>query len=67
MLRWFSISSRKNLSESLGKLQFPGRFLIARVIIHAYNNDVGFFLPSQWSSTNHSVLGSKEPALLCNH
>jgi hypothetical protein len=23
-------------------------------------------LPSQWFSTNHSVLGSKEPTLLCN-
>src|SRR5271170_6752003 len=41
--------------------------LIARVIIHAYNDHVGSFLPSQWSSTNHSVLGSKEPTLLCNH
>src|SRR6202162_1233858 len=40
--------------------------LIARVIIHAYNDHVGSFLSSQWSSTNHSVLGSKEPALLCN-
>src|ERR1700724_2242152 len=40
--------------------------LIARVIIHAYNDHVGSFLPSQWSSTNHSVLGSKEPTLLCN-
>src|SRR5271156_1832970 len=27
----------------------------------------GSFLPSLWSSTNHSLLGSKEPALLCNH
>jgi hypothetical protein len=27
----------------------------------------GSFLPSPWSSTNHSLLGSKEPALLCNH
>jgi hypothetical protein len=27
----------------------------------------GSFLPSPWSSTNHSVLGSKEPTLLCNH
>jgi len=26
----------------------------------------GSFLPSQWFSTNHSVLGSKEPTLLCN-
>src|ERR1700677_3768696 len=41
--------------------------LVARVIIHAYNDHVGSFLPSPWSSTNHSVLGSKEPALLCNH
>src|SRR5580704_11423334 len=27
----------------------------------------GSFLPSLWSSTNHSLLGSKEPTLLCNH
>jgi hypothetical protein len=27
---------------------------------------LGSFLPSQWFSTNHSVLGSKEPTLLCN-
>src|ERR1700733_15391556 len=27
----------------------------------------GSFPPSQWSSTNHSLLGSKEPTLLCNH
>src|SRR6202453_4632426 len=27
----------------------------------------GSFLPSLWSSTNHSLLGSQEPALLCNH
>jgi hypothetical protein len=26
----------------------------------------GSFLPSLWSSTNHSLLGSKEPTLLCN-
>jgi DNA-binding CsgD family transcriptional regulator len=26
----------------------------------------GSFLPSQWFSTNHSLLGSKEPTLLCN-
>jgi hypothetical protein len=26
----------------------------------------GSFLPSPWFSTNHSLLGSKEPALLCN-
>src|ERR1700678_3062339 len=26
----------------------------------------GSFLPSLWSSTNHSLLGSREPALLCN-
>src|ERR1700677_520305 len=27
----------------------------------------GSFLPSSWFSTNHSLLGSQEPALLCNH
>jgi hypothetical protein len=27
----------------------------------------GSFLPSLWSSTNHSLLGPKEPTLLCNH
>ena len=27
----------------------------------------GSFLPSLWSSTHHSLLGSKEPTLLCNH
>jgi|SRR5580692_6608176 hypothetical protein len=27
----------------------------------------GSFLPSLWSSTNHSLLASKEPTLLCNH
>src|ERR1700678_1557393 len=27
----------------------------------------GSFLPSPWFSTNHSLLGSQEPALLCNH
>jgi hypothetical protein len=37
--------------------------LIARVIIHPYNDHAGYFLPSQWSSTNHSLLGSKEPTL----
>src|ERR1700677_3627039 len=26
----------------------------------------GSFLPSPWFSTNHSLLGSQEPALLCN-
>jgi hypothetical protein len=26
----------------------------------------GSSLPSTWFSTNHSLLGSKEPALLCN-
>jgi hypothetical protein len=26
----------------------------------------GSFLPSLWSSTNHSLLGPKEPTLLCN-
>jgi hypothetical protein len=26
----------------------------------------GSFLPSPWFSTNHSLLGPKEPALLCN-
>src|SRR5277367_1917812 len=26
----------------------------------------GSFLPSPWTSTNHSLLGSQEPALLCN-
>src|SRR5258705_10313085 len=27
----------------------------------------GSFLPSLWSSSNQSLLGSKEPTLLCNH
>jgi hypothetical protein len=27
----------------------------------------GSFLPSLWFSTSHSLTGSKEPALLCNH
>jgi len=27
----------------------------------------GSFLPNLWSSTNQSLLGSKEPTLLCNH
>jgi hypothetical protein len=27
----------------------------------------GSFLPSLRSSTNHSLLGPKEPTLLCNH
>jgi hypothetical protein len=27
----------------------------------------GSFLPSLWSSSNHSLLGSREPTLLCNH
>src|ERR1700733_1130456 len=27
----------------------------------------GSFLPSLWSSTTHSLLGSREPTLLCNH
>jgi hypothetical protein len=40
--------------------------LIARVIIHAYNDHVGSFLPSP-GIDNQSLLGSKEPALLCNH
>jgi hypothetical protein len=26
-----------------------------------------FFARSVWPSTNHSLLGSKEPTLLCNH
>src|SRR5260221_10913550 len=26
----------------------------------------GSFLPSLWSSSNHSLLGSREPTLLCN-
>src|ERR1035441_2649353 len=26
----------------------------------------GSFLPSLWSSNNHSLLGSREPTLLCN-
>src|SRR5215469_450550 len=27
----------------------------------------GSFLPSLWSLRNHSLLGSEEPTLLCNH
>src|SRR5260370_42641812 len=27
----------------------------------------GSFLPSLWSSSNQSLLGSREPTLLCNH
>src|SRR5258708_25140203 len=27
----------------------------------------GSFLPSLWSSSNHSLLGLREPTLLCNH
>jgi hypothetical protein len=41
--------------------------LVARVIIPAHKDQVRSILPSPWSSTNHSLLGSKESALLCNH
>jgi hypothetical protein len=40
--------------------------LVARVIINTYKDHVRSFLPSQWFSTNHTALGSKEPMLLRN-
>jgi hypothetical protein len=41
--------------------------LKARVIINAYNDHVRLLSPEPWSSSNHSLLGSRGPALLCNH
>jgi hypothetical protein len=38
--------------------------LKARVIIYAYNQHVWLLSPEPWSSSNHSLLGSREPALL---
>jgi hypothetical protein len=34
------------------------------VIIYAYNQHVWLLSPEAWSSSNHSLLGSREPALL---
>jgi hypothetical protein len=34
------------------------------VIIHAYNDHVRLLSPEPMVSTNHSLLGSKEPTLL---
>jgi hypothetical protein len=41
--------------------------LIARVIIHAYNDHVRLLSPEPMVIDKPSLLGSKEPALLCNH
>jgi|ERR1700722_596048 len=41
--------------------------LVARMIIHAYNHHVRLLSPEPLVVNNHSLLGSKEPALLCNH
>jgi hypothetical protein len=38
--------------------------LKARVIIYSYNDHVWLLPPEPWSSNNHSLLGSREPALL---
>jgi hypothetical protein len=40
--------------------------LFARVIIHAYNHHVRLLSPEPLVSTNHSLPGAEEPALLCN-
>ena len=49
-------------------LNYANGELVANITGTNLSTDhVGSFLPSQWSSTNHSVLGSKEPTLLCNH
>jgi hypothetical protein len=34
------------------------------VIIYAYHQHVWILSPEPWSSNNHSLLGSREPALL---
>jgi hypothetical protein len=36
------------------------------VIIHAYNDHVRLLSPEPLVVNNHSLLGSKEPTLLCN-
>ena len=41
--------------------------LVARVIIHAYNDQVRLLSPEPLVIDNHSLIGSKEPTLLCNH
>jgi hypothetical protein len=38
--------------------------LVARVIIHAYNDHVRLLSPKPLVVNNHSLLGSKEPTLL---
>jgi hypothetical protein len=38
--------------------------LVARVIIHAYNDHVRLLSPEPLAVNNHSLLGSKEPTLL---
>ena len=40
--------------------------LVARVIIHAYNDHVRLLAPESLVVNNHSRLGSKEPTLLCD-
>jgi hypothetical protein len=37
------------------------------VIIHAYNDHVRLLSPEPLVVNNHSLLGAKEPTLLCNH
>jgi hypothetical protein len=34
------------------------------VIIYAYNQHIWLLPPEPWSLNNHSLLGSREPALL---
>jgi hypothetical protein len=38
--------------------------LKARVIVYACNQHIWLLPPEPWSSDNHSLLGSREPALL---
>jgi len=42
-------------------------FLIARVIIPAYNDHLRLLSPEPLAINKPSLLESKEPALLCNH
>ncbi len=56
-------SPQDSVSQKITPIQ-KGNFLKARVIICSCNDHVRLLPPEPWSSSNHSLLGSRLPTLL---